>query len=397
MNRNYQVIHLSTSHKGGAGIAARRLNSELNRKGVKSTFYAIERSDFIKESHEVSIKRSFMKRIFSYLSMFIGRKTLNIAFFSVFSSPGVTHSWIQRIIEAENTIIHIHNWFNLLSFSQLQKLLASGVPVVVTMHDQRLMTGGCHVTLDCDQFKYGCHSCPRITNILRSSIRRNSKTFRKFFSEIYPNLQLVAPSRFMIGESAKSQILEKQEVLFVSNPIPQEFFMGTKARAHNSENIFRVGVASANPLDPLKGGDLIEDLSRIIDETIHGIRLVYLADFEMVHQRDFWEQIDCLIVPSRGDNSPNVIHEAKGFCIPVIASNVGGIPELLHYGFDIEMDINKISKELILESILAIKDRNHNSLNVTNMRKAYSGYNSQPLDNLTQIYDRLFDVTQKKI
>lgn len=37
-DNNFEVIHLSTSHKGGAGIAARRLNADLNSIGVKSSF-----------------------------------------------------------------------------------------------------------------------------------------------------------------------------------------------------------------------------------------------------------------------------------------------------------------------------------------------------------------------
>ena len=43
---DYTVIHLSTGHLGGAGLAARRLNSQLNAAGVDSRFYALGRSDF---------------------------------------------------------------------------------------------------------------------------------------------------------------------------------------------------------------------------------------------------------------------------------------------------------------------------------------------------------------
>ncbi|HOZ53464.1 MAG TPA: glycosyltransferase [bacterium] len=43
---------------------------------------------------------------------------------------------------------------------------------------------------------------------------------------------------------------------------------------------------------------------------------------------------DCLIIPSQCyENSPTVIYEAKAFSLPIIASDLGGIPELL--------DINK--------------------------------------------------------
>jgi len=40
---------------------------------------------------------------------------------------------------------------------------------------------------------------------------------------------------------------------------------------------------------------------------------------------------DCLIVPSFCyENSPTVIYEAKNFNLPIIASDIGGIPELIN-------------------------------------------------------------------
>ena len=34
----YKVLHLSTSHSGGAGIAARNLSRELNLNGIPSAY-----------------------------------------------------------------------------------------------------------------------------------------------------------------------------------------------------------------------------------------------------------------------------------------------------------------------------------------------------------------------
>ena len=45
-------------------------------------------------------------------------------------------------------------------------------------------------------------------------------------------------------------------------------------------------------------------------------------------------------MPSRGDNSPNVIHEAKQFGLPIIATDVGGNNELVkndYNGFLIQL------------------------------------------------------------
>ena len=39
---DWEVIHISTGHEGGAGLAARRLNSALNAKQINSKFVALE-------------------------------------------------------------------------------------------------------------------------------------------------------------------------------------------------------------------------------------------------------------------------------------------------------------------------------------------------------------------
>ena len=51
--------------------------------------------------------------------------------------------------------------------------------------------------------------------------------------------------------------------------------------------------------------------------------------------RAAWESIDLLCVPSLWhENSPNVIHEAHAAGVPVLASDVGGIAEIVRHGQD---------------------------------------------------------------
>jgi glycosyltransferase involved in cell wall biosynthesis len=51
------------------------------------------------------------------------------------------------------------------------------------------------------------------------------------------------------------------------------------------------------------------------------------------HPEQLWEvlaELDVLVVPSRWpDNSPNIILEAQAAGLPILGSNVGGIPELV--------------------------------------------------------------------
>ena len=61
----------------------------------------------------------------------------------------------------EADIIHLH-WINqgMLSLRNLEKILASGKPVVWTMHDMWPCTGICHHARECDKYHTHCHHCP---------------------------------------------------------------------------------------------------------------------------------------------------------------------------------------------------------------------------------------------
>jgi glycosyltransferase involved in cell wall biosynthesis len=59
---------------------------------------------------------------------------------------------------------------------------------------------------------------------------------------------------------------------------------------------------------------------------------------------------DLLVVPSFSENSPNVIAEAQLLSLPVLASRVGGIPELIQHevtGFLTEPDETSLTSELV--------------------------------------------------
>lgn len=385
-NNNFEVIHLSTSHKGGAGIAARRLNSELNSNGVKSSFYAIAQQDFSLGLNEFSIKRNFYRRVQAYLSTRVSKLTTNITFFSIFSSSSFSLKWFKSIIRNENTIVHIHNWFNLISLRQLRKIIETGVPVVVTLHDQRLITGGCHASLNCSEFQSGCKKCPMVSQLLHSSIRKNARDLRQLFSNRYQNLKLTTPSNYMVNQASNSWIMSSQIVTFLPNSIPKYVNHNLPKSKVVSKSIFRVGVASANPNDPLKGGDLIYELEKTLKGKVNDIEIVYLANYPNKKDFDFWISIDCLLVPSRGDNSPNVIHEAKQFGLPIIATDVGGITELLYSDMDKLIDISKLSAESILSAINNIKEKEFDLKTIERMQNAYLEYVGEPLKKIIEIY-----------
>jgi len=94
---------------------------------------------------------------------------------------------------------------------------------------------------------------------------------------------------------------------------------------------------------------VIRDLQNMLE----GAKLLFMSDCLKAGESKeyFWGRIDYLLVPSRQDNSPNVIHEAKMAGVPVIASSVGGIPELLTPGVDHLFDVSVLEASYIANLI----------------------------------------------
>lgn len=143
---------------------------------------------------------------------------------------------------------------------------------------------------------------------------------------------IVAPSRWIEAQARNSTILQNSRISFIQNTLgsfyqSQDFSTFIKKKKSDSVKT-QIGIASKDPFSYIKGGDLIASISNQA-EFQRDYQFVFMADFSDEDKHSFWKTIDFLFVPSRMDNSPNVIHEAKSLGIPVIGSKVGGIPELL--------------------------------------------------------------------
>jgi len=100
----------------------------------------------------------------------------------------------------------------------------------------------------------------------------------------------------------------------------------------------------------------------------------------------FWSRIDFLLVLSRADNSPNVIHEARIHGVPVIGTDVGGIPELLDNSFDIKIEAKDAEVSSLSELIENLVLRKQEYSKATPPAFEYS---SDSIQKITEIYREL--------
>lgn len=330
-----KFVHLSTSLKGGAGLTAIAL------AGIQAHF-----------GHEAQVisrgeHQSPIDQIKSKISTLVSLTNATKSYSQVthFSVSTIALDSIRRL---NPDAVFVHNWFNLLSLQDLVDL-TNQVPTIFVAHDARLATGGCHVTLGCQGHRLDCGHCPaaKIKFFSSNAKRSTDNAVHKF-----GKYALVTPSNWLMRELAGSRIKESAAITnVISNPSNagmesiQEFRMKPSG---NFQLLFIASDLSAR----YKGFDLLMKSLQLLDENaafqtkltlqIIGegdvsdlpsfspkITLNFLGrqDGGQVHR--LMTESDGLIVPSLSENFPGVIGEAQLMSCLVIASNIGGIPEMV--------------------------------------------------------------------
>lgn len=329
-----KVLHISSALTGGAGIAASNLHEELLLRGVNST---------ILNSKSGSCLSKLLSKTITLLNLGISKKDFDLL--TVFSINTITGKKIKRI---KPDIIHVHNWFNTLSMRQIEKL-AKKYWVVFTLHDERMFTGGCHNSQGCENFDNSCVNCPRLKlfqmrpnkNYARQKLLSNDKFSKITF--ISPNGWLAEKnlSRFFDGSNSKIEI--------IPNIISTADCATSKREIH--KDLTRFLFVASDCSVKLKGLDILLDSIRILRDrnvtdfslTIVGDRFVRDSNLDSLpishipkqpknRMSRIYQDHDCTVVPSRSDNSPNVILESFSAGTPVIGSRRGGIPYLIKAG-----------------------------------------------------------------
>lgn len=377
--KDIEVIHFSTSGIGGAANAAKFLHMNLLKSGISSQFHYL--SGNIRETYPYSfrLRRTKLELLKSKLLSLVARKISSGSFFSPFSASLKS---IERIAESRNpatTILHFHNWFNISNLKQLSQLRKMGFKIVLTMHDERIYSGGCHYAINCLKFQNSCECCPRVKYFPK--LVDWSYLASKKFDFTDTGIFFIAPSQWIFERAKSSRLLSLSKIRMIPNviTIPEqtilEIISNPESESHANINL---GVASMNPKDSIKGGDLISRISALqIDAEFS---LLYMKDFEDTEA--FWASIDYLLVPSIIDNSPNVIHEAKLRGIPVFATRVGGITEMLS---DFDVSFGNVDLQGFLIGLNEIRS-NLSRIDKSQIRKSFLNYTNNPLEAHLDLY-----------
>lgn len=348
-----RVLIVNTAERtGGAAIAANRLLHALNRNGIEARMLVRDRktdaADVINIPQSWRLKAKFMwERGVIWLNNGLSKQGI----FQVdIANAGNDITTMPEFQWAD--VIHLH-WVNqgFLSLKNLERILASGKPVVVTLHDQWYFTGICHYSGDCDKYQEQCMCCPMLKgpgmDLARSVFDRKRAIYEG------RNMTFVGCSRWMADLARKSRLTQGHAVTNIPNAIDTDVFKpmdkaAARQRHHLPADKKLLLFGAQRITDPRKGFRFLAEACERLSTTTGDLGIVVLGgDAQSVKEAlplpvytidylsneaeiaQLYNAVDLFVTPSLQDNLPNTIVESMACGTPCVGFDIGGIPEMI--------------------------------------------------------------------
>lgn len=349
-----KVVHISTyGRHGGAGQAAWRLHQQLRQQGVQSNmlYLGTDASDpsLIPLSHPASSASGITS---AYTELFINRNRTEVSN-TVFSSEleGMDVHLHPAVKKAD--LIHLHWISGMLSAPHIARLLATGKPVIWTLHDMAPFTGGCHYSAGCLGFTDGCRSCPQLrslADLLPAAQLQDKELLWK-----QGRLGFITLNDWMTGLLKASPLAAGRAIAKIPNGIDlTKFSPGNRSASRRAlqipESATVLLFAASSFAERRKGaGILTAALDLLANKRPHRRDARPLVVFaagrdqfpetklpvralgwcDEAAMSGYYSAADLFVLPSLEDNLPNTVAESLACGTPVVGFATGGVPEMI--------------------------------------------------------------------
>ncbi|MBV6624852.1 MAG: glycosyltransferase family 4 protein [Rivularia sp. (in: Bacteria)] len=355
-----KVLHLSTHDtSGGAARAAYRLHKGLQEIGLDSQMLVQEKSSSDKTVIAPKIRLSQgiakTKLTFETLPLKFYRQRSKGTFFSQWLPDRV----VSQVANIKPDIINLH-WIS-GAFMQIESIAKFKQPLVWTLHDMWVFTGGCHVAKDCQRYTQSCGACPQLNSnnnwdLSRWVHKRKTKAWQSLVNS--NNLTLVAPSNW-IAECAKSSSLFKNSRVEVIphglntqkyRPIKQTIAREILGLPQNKKLILFGAIEATS--DRNKGFHLLQPALQQLSQsgTNHNTEVVifgasqpenppelgfkthYLGHlYDDTSLATVYSAADVMLVPSLQESFGQTASESLACGTPVVAFNATGLKDIISH------------------------------------------------------------------
>ena len=277
-----------------------------------------------------------------------------------FEAPGTSR--LLALMAESPDVIHAHNLHGGGIDPRLLPEISKRIPIVMTLHDHWLMTGHCAHPFACQRWLIGCGECPNLGSY--PAVKRDETSFnwlRK--KEILSKsiVHVVSPSRWLMERVQKSSIMASTiSKCVIPNGVDLFHFnigdrIGARERLglpqHNkivlfchpgaTQSEFKDFATFRRCADALASTEFGSDIQFITvgpnmkpELRAHAVLHFVPRVTDRSRMADYYRASNVYVHPARAENFPLAVLEAMACGCPVVASNIGGIPEQLTDGVE---------------------------------------------------------------
>jgi glycosyltransferase involved in cell wall biosynthesis len=260
---------------------------------------------------------------------------------------------IEAVVRAfRPDVAHLHNIYHQLSPSVLRPLRALGIPMVMTLHDYKLICPS-YLLLDhgkvCEaclggRFRHAVTRRCKDGSLMASAVLAVEATAHRMTSAYDPVQLFICPSRFLAGKVAQAGVFpDRLRVLgnFVATetvapkarPGGEVVYVGRLSHEKGVDVLVEaMGRLSRHRLDIVGDGPERARLESLAATSAPG-RVRFHGAVPKARVFDLVRAAAVAVMPSRcHENQPMAVLEAFACGVPVVASQLGGLPELVQQG-----------------------------------------------------------------
>lgn len=372
-----KILQISTIDiGGGAERVAQNLNDGFIHKGIKSVLalgyrknknhdsIVMSPQEFTSEDRSIwgrvlwSLLKAdpprFLRKIL--IRLFHPKKFLFFLLGREFYDFPVSSQILKQIVHHYD-IIQCHNLHGHYFDLRILPYLSKKSNLVHTLHDMWIFTGHCAHSFSCERWREGCSKCPNLSSsypIIRDNAGSNLKIKSQIF--VKSKFHIITPSQWLMNKVHQSIL---KPAIISSKVIPNGVDIEIFKPPENKDEVRKllgfsrdelIILFTANGICNNQWKDFMtmrEAIKMLAHDTCLPIRFIALGDdgppellgsarIEFIpYIRDmtlvarYFQSADLYIHAALADTFPNTILEAMACGLPIVATAIGGIPEMI--------------------------------------------------------------------